>query len=671
MAIKKEVIKNKSDTDKMQSKLEDLELINSVNIAVNQGESLNKIIELVSIRTRKMFSGFGASTYLLSEDKKYLEMQNINLPKAVKKRIETMVKTEISTIKIPLKEKSHYFRVFKEKKPVFLNNAVEIKELMWEFIEIIPENKKVLRGIIRKIIPEVYKVLGIKSVMIVPLITDGKVLGLLDISGKKPFDNFDLERLKSISNQLAIAINRKQTEDKMSFIFEGIKAEETRFKELFEHMSSGVAIYEAINRGEDFIFKDFNRASEKIEKIRKKDVIDRSVLEVFPAVKDFGLFDVFKRVYKTGIPEKFPMSFYKDNRISGWRRNYVYKLPSGEIIAIYDDITRQKQVEESLKTSEKFSSSLMENSPSPVMVVNADTSIRYVNQALVNLVGFKSNEVLGKKPPYPWWPEEFKARYAREFKVVLREGCSRRELLFNSKMGEEFWVEVDAKPIFSNGELKYLIINWFDITDRMAIENNLKISYLKLKRTLEGTINTLAAIVETKDPYTSGHQKRVSKLVVAISNDLGLDSKTVEGIRTAAVIHDIGKINIPASILSKPGRLSDIEYDMIKTHSQLGYEMIKEIEFPTPIAEIIFQHHEKLNGSGYPRGLKDKDIMFEAKILTVADVVEAMSSYRPYRPPVGMGAAIEEIKKYKGKLYDSGIVDTCVKVITRKGFKFD
>src|SRR4030065_2544683 len=208
--------------------------------------------------------------------------------------------------------------------------------------------------------------------------------------------------------------NRKEKQ-----MFGDIKASENRFKELFEHMSSGVSIYEAINNGKDFIFKDFNRAAEKIEKIRKKDVIGRSILEVFPAVKDFGLFDVLKRVYKTGIPEKFPMSFYKDSRVSGWRRNYVYKLPSGEIVSIYDDITRQKQVEESLKISEKFSASLMENSPSPIMVVNADASIRYVNRAMENLAGFKSHEVLGKKPPYPWWPEEFKTRYAKEFKVVL------------------------------------------------------------------------------------------------------------------------------------------------------------------------------------------------------------------------------------------------------------
>ena len=203
------------------------------------------------------------------------------------------------------------------------------------------------------------------------------------------------------------------------------------------------------------------------------------------------------------------------------------------------------------------------------------------------------------------------------------------------------------------------------------MEDNLKVSYHKLQKILEGTIHTLAGIVEIKDPYTSSHQKRVSKLAVAISNELGIESKIIEGIRIAANIHDIGKITIPASILSKPGKLLNIEFDMIKTHSQAGYEMIKEIEFPMPIAEIILQHHEKLDGSGYPRGLKDKDIMFEAKILTVTDVVEAMSSDRPYRPALGLDKAIEEIKKNKGILYDPGIVDACIKVITKKGFRFD
>ncbi len=671
MMIVKEVIKSKTSNDKIQQKLEDLELLNSVNIAVNRGDSLSKIIELVSVKARKLFSGFGTTVYLLSEDKKYLAIRKLNLPSAVEKRIESLIGLKISTIKILIKKGGRYYRALKEKKPQIINDAVEIKELLWELTETIPEDQKAVKAMIKKLMPAIYKILGIKSVMIVPLVTGGRVLGMLDISGRKPFTSFDLERISTISGQLAIAINRKQTEDEIRSIFEEIRTSENRFKKLFEHMSSGVAVYEAVDDGSDFIFKDLNRAAEKIDRVKRKDIIGKSVLKVFPGVKDFGVFDVFRRVYKTGRPEKYPISFYEDNRISGWRRNYVYKLPSGEIVAVYDDITRQKEAEESLRISEEFSSSLMENSSSPIMVVNADMSIRYVNPALKNLVGLKSSEILDKKPPYPWWPGEFKTKYIREFKIVLRKGCRRRELLFNNKMGEKFWVEVDGKPVSRSGELKYLIINWFDVTDRKIIEDNLKISYNKLQKMLEGTIGTLATIVETKDPYTSGHQKRVSKLAVAISRELGLEDKVIECIRTAAEIHDIGKINIPASILTKPGRLSDIEYDMIKTHPQLGYDMINKIDFPTPIAEIILQHHEKLDGSGYPRGLKGKDIMLEAKILAVADIVEAMSSYRPYRPALGPGIAIKEIRKNRGKLYDPRIVDICIKIITKKGFKFN
>ncbi|NQT66934.1 MAG: GAF domain-containing protein [Actinobacteria bacterium] len=303
--------------DEIRQKLEDLELINSINFAINRGDSLNKIIELVSTKTKKLFSSFGATVYLLSEDKKYLVIQRLNLPSAVKKRIESLIKSEITMVKIPLREGSHYYKTLKAKKLKIINDTVEIKELIQEFVETIPENQKVMRVMIKKLIPKICKVLGICSVMIAPLVTNSKVLGLMDISGRKPFENFDLERISSISNQLAIAINRKQTEDKIRLIFEGIKTNKNRFKELFEHMSSGVAVYEAVNGRNDFIFKDFNKAAEKIDKIRKKDILGKSVLEVFPGIKNFGLFDVFKRVYRTGKPEKYPISFYKDRRITG------------------------------------------------------------------------------------------------------------------------------------------------------------------------------------------------------------------------------------------------------------------------------------------------------------------------------------------------------------------
>jgi HD-GYP domain-containing protein (c-di-GMP phosphodiesterase class II) len=152
---------------------------------------------------------------------------------------------------------------------------------------------------------------------------------------------------------------------------------------------------------------------------------------------------------------------------------------------------------------------------------------------------------------------------------------------------------------------------------------------------------------------------------------MGLNGDVVESIRVAALIHDIGKINLPASILTRPGRLSEIEYDMVKTHPKLSYDMLKRIDFSWPIADIVLQHHERINGSGYPLGLKDKDIRLEAKILAVADVVEAMASHRPYRPALGIDKAIEEINKGKGKLYDRDVVNACNRVVKNKKFKFE
>ncbi len=450
-----------------------------------------------------------------------------------------------------------------------------------------------------------------------------------------------------------------------------IKASEHRFRELFDNMSSGVAVYEPVENGKDFILKSLNKAAEKIENIKKDSVIGKSVLEVFPGIKDLGLYDAFQRVCKTGKPEKYPVSFYKDDRITGWRRNYVYRLPSGEIVAVYDDMTRQKQAEQLLKESEEFSSSLMENSPNPIYVIDKDYSIKYVNPAMENTVGFKADELLGKTPPYPWWPDRFKSRYGALLKEDMKHGCVAREHLFVNTMNEEFWVEIYNKPVFSGGELKYLIINWFDITGHKIMENDLKESYTRLKNTLHSAIDALGNIVEKRDPYTSGHQKRVSKLAVAISRELGLSDEVIDCIKTASDIHDIGKINIPVSILTKPGKLTDIEFKMIKTHPEVGYEIVREIEFQMPVAEIILEHHEKLDGSGYPKGLKEEDIMFEAKILTVADVVEAMSSDRPYRPALGVEAAIDEIKSNRGSLYDARVVDACIRVLKEKGFKFD
>jgi len=203
---------------------------------------------------------------------------------------------------------------------------------------------------------------------------------------------------------------------------------------------------------------------------------------------------------------------------------------------------------------------------------------------------------------------------------------------------------------------------------RKKAENELKNSYEKSQRALSDTINSLASIVEILDPYTAGHQKNIALLAISIAEELGLDKDKIEAIGTAARIHDIGKINIPPSILARPGKISDIEYSIIKTHSQLGHDMIRNIEFQEPIAFMVLQHHVRPDGSGYPKGLKGKNIMLEAKIIAVADVVEAMVSHRPAS---GVDTAIEEITKKGGLLYDTKIVDICLKILKEDKTKLE
>ncbi len=202
---------------------------------------------------------------------------------------------------------------------------------------------------------------------------------------------------------------------------------------------------------------------------------------------------------------------------------------------------------------------------------------------------------------------------------------------------------------------------------QIATEHELKKNFDRLQRLLEGTVNALASALEKRDPYTSGHQRRVATIACKIAERLGCPQTQVDGIRLAGLLHDIGKISIPVDILIKPAKLDENEYEIIKQHPQIGYEIIKDIEFNQPISVMVIQHHERLNGTGYPAGLTSDEIILEAKILAVADVVEAMTSHRPYRVSLGMDRAMEEIARNKGILYDPQVVEACIDYLKEQG----
>lgn len=198
----------------------------------------------------------------------------------------------------------------------------------------------------------------------------------------------------------------------------------------------------------------------------------------------------------------------------------------------------------------------------------------------------------------------------------------------------------------------------------------LRESERKLRASLLDSITALAAIVEMRDPYTAGHQRRVAQLAVAIARELKLPDEQIEGIHLASVVHDVGKVRVPAEILTKPGKLTGNEFAIIKEHSQNGFEILKTIDFPWAIAQIVQQHHERLDGSGYPQGLTSSQILLESKIVAVADVVESMTSHRPYRPGLGLDVALAEVEQHKGLLFDPLVVEACVRLFREKDFHF-
>jgi PAS domain S-box-containing protein/putative nucleotidyltransferase with HDIG domain len=288
------------------------------------------------------------------------------------------------------------------------------------------------------------------------------------------------------------------------------------------------------------------------------------------------------------------------------------------------------------------------------------------------LFGYNREEIIGKPAMILNLPEEIFQLAEIQGVTSAKEVGFTRELTLTRRSGENLPTLSTTYPILNSvGAVTAVLVVVIDISERIKASREIEASMEKWRKAVEGIIQSMALTLEMRDPYTAGHQQRVSRLVVAIAEAMGFPNERIEGLKMAAMIHDIGKISVPAEILSKPGVITEIEFNMIKTHPNTGKEILEGIEFPWPIAKMVFQHHERIDGSGYPSGLKGQEILLEAKILGVADVVEAMASHRPYRPSLGIEKAIEEITRNKGKLYDTEVVDACLKIFETENFKFD
>jgi len=377
-------------------------------------------------------------------------------------------------------------------------------------------------------------------------------------------------------------------------------------------------------------------------------------------------------VYLTAYADESTLQRAKETKPFGYllKPFEERELKSTVEIALY-----KFKMEMKLKERERWLYTILTSVEDGVIATDPEGLVTFMNPLAEELTGWKQDDAL-KKP----FQDVYKIVHEKTGKpqnLGLKEAITGEshqlpsDVLLLSKTEKATPVDHRIARIQNEGGKNLgAVLTFTNITQQKKAEEELVKSLKKLRKAMEGTVQAMSFTIETRDPYTAGHQRRVTQLAAKLTKKMNLPADTVEGVRMAGDLHDIGKIYVPAEILSKPGKLSKAEYDIIKTHPQVGYDILKPIDFPWPIADIVLQHHERMDGSGYPAGLKGEEILLEARILAVADVIEAMATHRPYRPALSIETALEEISDNKGKLYDPIVVEACLKIF-EEGFYFE
>lgn len=455
-----------------------------------------------------------------------------------------------------------------------------------------------------------------------------------------------------------------------------LKIIESNLKKSLSQMS---AFFEQVNVGLNILDKDFrylevNELAARSIGLPAAEIKGKTIHEVVPEFAPL-IEPSFKRVIESGEAE---LNLEVSGPLPGseeelrWLSAHVpLNLPDGEIgvgVAAVD-ITTLRQNEEKLRRSEASLQLLTENMLDLVCQIDPDGNFTYASPSHRVILGYDPEELQGRPFFDLIHPADLNEVLLKGSEVSLGRSKARADCRFRHRDGHYIWMELYVSAIAGpEGWVESIMVCSREIGERKQAEKEQEDTLQMYRKALEGIISSMGIAIEKRDPYTSGHQQRVAKLAAAIAREYGLQQEQTDGLRLAAEIHDIGKIAIPAEILNKPGELSSIEFGIIREHPATGYEILKGIEFPWPVAAIVRQHHERLDGSGYPAGLKGEDILLEAKILCVADVVEAMASHRPYRPALGIEEALAEIYKHRGTLFDEEVVDACIRLFNEEKF---
>ena len=331
------------------------------------------------------------------------------------------------------------------------------------------------------------------------------------------------------------------------------------------------------------------------------------------------------------------------------------------------DITARKRAEAGLLESEERFRCIVEQSIAGVYVIQDDV-VAYANARFAEIFGYASPQALVGRLIGNLVAPEDRELVASMMRRRLSGEFPRARYTFRGLKRDGTVIDVGADGAASTYRERPAIVGLLqDLSERRQAERRIEDYVAKLESALRGTVQVASSMSEMRDPYTAGHERRVGEIAAAIAGELGLERQRAEGLKVIGSLHDIGKISVPAEILSKPGRLSDIEFELIKQHSQRGFDILKSVDFPWPLAQTVLQHHERLDGSGYPQGLRDGQIILEARILAVADTIEAMSSHRPYREALGLEKALVEIESGRQKRFDADVVNACLRLYRQKG----
>ncbi len=333
---------------------------------------------------------------------------------------------------------------------------------------------------------------------------------------------------------------------------------------------------------------------------------------------------------------------------------------------LLNELNEHRLTEKRLRVSEERYKKLINSSPDAVALLNEEGRFLTVNPSMAQRYNLTQKQLEGKTL-HQVMPYEFAEKQTEKSK----EAMEKREIVYYEIEKQGWYFQNYYIPVSTFDNQKTYQIISRDFTEVKQTQNKLEKTLDKLNKAVQATVRALSLTLEQRDAFTAGHQERVARLACIIARELELEEERIQGLYFAGLVHDIGKISVPSEILSKPTRLSDIEFSLIKQHPQVGFEILKDIEFPWPIADVVLQHHERIDGSGYPNGLSGNQIMKKAKILAVADVVEAMTSHRPYRPGLGLNVALEEVEKNRGTLYDQDTVEVCLKLFREKGHSLD